>query len=133
MKPIDGVMVIPARDHRVPSQSSPSDFIPRTTRLSPLDVKSYNSLKDDGGFIGDRASKRAFRAIIEHWRKPLRDLGHDPFGDEAIDAITKSSSIYGYLWSNDGDRLSWQLAATWPEKNARRLMSAWSRRSFHAA
>jgi predicted NBD/HSP70 family sugar kinase len=59
-------------------------------RLPAVDVNSYNvELKDDAGFIGDRASKGAFRALIERWRRPLRELGHDPFGDETSDAITK--------------------------------------------
>jgi len=50
------------------------------TRLPAVDVESYNiELKDDEGFIGDRASKGAFRALIENWRKPLRELGRDPF------------------------------------------------------
>ena len=54
------------------------------TRLPSVEVDSYNvELKDDEGFIGDRASKGAFRDIIENWRKPLRKAGDDPFGDEA--------------------------------------------------
>jgi sugar (pentulose or hexulose) kinase len=52
------------------------------TRLQSVVVDSYNiELKDDEGFIGDRASKSAFRDILEEWRKPLRKLGDDPFGD----------------------------------------------------
>jgi hypothetical protein len=55
-----------------------------------VDVDSYNvELKDDEGFLGDRASKGAFRAIIENWRKPLRKAGKDPFGDEPSDDINK--------------------------------------------
>jgi hypothetical protein len=55
-----------------------------------VNVESYNvELEDDEGFVGDRASKGAFRGIIERWRKPLRDLGHDPFGEVSTDAITK--------------------------------------------
>ena len=60
------------------------------TRLPSVDVDSYNiELKDDEGFIGDRASKGAFRDIIENWRKPLRKIGDDPFGDEPSDEISK--------------------------------------------
>src|SRR6188474_2882655 len=59
-------------------------------RLPSVDVDSYNiELKDDEGFIGDRASKGAFRETIENWRKPLRKAGDDPFGDEASDEIPK--------------------------------------------
>ena len=59
-------------------------------RLSAVEVADYNvELKDDEGFIGDRASKGAFRKFIENWRKPLRDLDHDPFGDEPSSKIAK--------------------------------------------
>jgi predicted NBD/HSP70 family sugar kinase len=60
------------------------------TRLPAVDVDSYNlELKDDEGFIGDRASKGAFRVILENWRKPMRKDGNDPFGDEPSDEISK--------------------------------------------
>ena len=50
--------------------------------LPGIEVRSYNvELQDDEGFVGDRASKGAFRQFIENWRKPLRDLGQDPLGD----------------------------------------------------
>jgi predicted NBD/HSP70 family sugar kinase len=60
------------------------------TRLPTVDLDSYNvELKDDEGFIGDRASKGAFRDLIENWRKPLRKAGNDPFGDEPSEDISK--------------------------------------------
>ena len=60
------------------------------SRLPSVEVDSYNvELKDDEGFLGDRASRGAFRQFIENWRKPLRKSGHDPFGDEASDEINK--------------------------------------------
>jgi predicted NBD/HSP70 family sugar kinase len=60
------------------------------SRLPSVEIKNYNlELKDDEGFIGDRASKGAFRECLENWRKPLRKAGHDPFGDEASDEISK--------------------------------------------
>jgi predicted NBD/HSP70 family sugar kinase len=62
------------------------------TRLPSVEVDSYNiELKDDEGFIGDRASKGAFREIIENWRKPMRKAGDDPFGDEPSDEISKKA------------------------------------------
>ncbi|MGH6672899.1 MAG: ROK family protein [Xanthobacteraceae bacterium] len=61
-----------------------------SSRLPEVAVESYNvALKDDAGFIGDRASKGAFRAFIEQWRKPLREAGQDPFGDQAAEAVSK--------------------------------------------
>jgi predicted NBD/HSP70 family sugar kinase len=59
-------------------------------RLPSVIVDSYNiEAKDDEGFIGDRASKGAFRDILEKWRKPLRKAGDDPFGDEPSEDISK--------------------------------------------
>ena len=60
------------------------------TRLPLVNVDSYNvEIKDDEGFLGDRANKRAFREIIENWRKPLRKAGDDPLGDVPSDEISK--------------------------------------------
>lgn len=59
-------------------------------RLPAVEIDSYNvEAKDDEGFIGDRASKGAFRDIIENWRKPLRKAGADPFGDKPTDDLSK--------------------------------------------
>jgi hypothetical protein len=55
-----------------------------------VEVDSFNiELKDDEGFLGDRASKGAFRDILDKWRKPLRKSGEDPFGNEASENISK--------------------------------------------
>jgi ROK family protein len=60
------------------------------SRLPSVDVDSFNlELKDEDGFLGDRASKGAFRKIFDRWRKPLRKTGEDPFGDEPSDKISK--------------------------------------------
>ncbi|MDA9502572.1 ROK family protein [Bradyrhizobium sp. CCBAU 11357] len=60
------------------------------SRLPSVDVDSFNiEIKDEDGFLGDRASKGAFREILEEWRKPLRKSGEDPFGDEPSDKISK--------------------------------------------
>src|ERR1700754_1304495 len=59
-------------------------------RLPSVDVDSFNiELKDEDGFLGDRASKAAFRKILDSWRKPLRQTGEDPFGEEPSDKISK--------------------------------------------
>jgi hypothetical protein len=60
-------------------------------QLPAVDVDSYNiELKDDEGFLGDRASRKAFHSILENWRKPLRKLGADPFGDAPSDDLSRS-------------------------------------------
>ncbi len=59
-------------------------------QLPSVEVVDYNvEIKDDEGFIGDRASKKAFRQFIENWRKPLREVGEDPFGDEPSSKVAK--------------------------------------------
>ena len=61
-------------------------------RLPSVDIDSYNvELKDDDGFLGDRASKGAFRRILDDLRKPLRKNGDDPLGKTPSDEIAKGS------------------------------------------
>src|SRR6187551_2446400 len=60
-------------------------------RLPSVDVDSFNiELKDDDGFLGDRASKGAFREILDGLRKPLKKRGDDPLGKKSTDDIPKS-------------------------------------------
>src|ERR1700720_4006409 len=57
-----------------------------------VDVDSYNiELKDDEGFLGDRASKGAFRKILDSLREPLKKNGEDPLGDKSAEAISKGT------------------------------------------
>ena len=61
------------------------------TRLPSVEVDSFNvELKDDEGFLGDRASKGAFRKILDDLRKPLKKNGDDPLGKKASGEIAKS-------------------------------------------
>jgi hypothetical protein len=60
-------------------------------RLPSVEVDSFNiELKDDEGFIGDRASKGAFRKILDSLRKPLKKDGEDPLGKKSAEEIAKS-------------------------------------------
>jgi predicted NBD/HSP70 family sugar kinase len=59
-------------------------------RLPAVDVDSYNvEIRDDEGFLGDRASKKAFRAFLDNWRKVVRKRGDDPFGNEPTAELSK--------------------------------------------
>ncbi len=51
--------------------------------LPAVQVDAYNAeLKTPEGFLGDRASNRAFRAILDQWRALLRKAGEeDPLGE----------------------------------------------------
>jgi predicted NBD/HSP70 family sugar kinase len=51
--------------------------------LPRVRVDSYNlELRHKDGFIGDRASKRAFAEILQDWREKFRRIDDDPLGDE---------------------------------------------------
>src|ERR1700704_2714090 len=61
-------------------------------RLPSVDVDNYNiELKDDDGFLGDRASKGAFQKILDSWRKPLKKNGDDPLGKKSSGEISKAT------------------------------------------
>src|SRR3954463_3379493 len=58
--------------------------------LSQVVVDHYNAeLRAEEGFVGDRASKRAFQRILDEWREKMRQAGEDPFGDTPSDELTK--------------------------------------------
>lgn len=51
-------------------------------QLPCVTIDSYNlEVRDARGFIGDRASNRAFIDILEHIREAMREIGSDPLGD----------------------------------------------------
>ena len=61
-------------------------------RLPSVDVDTFNiEIKDGDGFLGDRASKRAFQEIIDELRKPLKKSGDDPLGKKRVKDIRKST------------------------------------------
>jgi hypothetical protein len=61
------------------------------TRLPSVEIDSFNiELKDDDGFLGDRASKGAFRQILDSLRKPLKKNGDDPLGSKSAEDIGKT-------------------------------------------
>lgn len=69
-----------------------------SARLPAVEVDSYNvEIKDDEGFLGDRASKGAFLDIVENWRKLLRKSGEDPFGDKPSEKLTKKALDEGLV------------------------------------
>ena len=73
------------------------------SRLPWVEIDCFNlELKDEEGFLGDRASKGAFRETLEEWRKPLRKSGNDPFGKELSENITKKE-LDAILVGNDAE------------------------------
>jgi hypothetical protein len=60
--------------------------------LSAVRVDSYNGeLRDAAGFVGDRASGRAFRAILEAKRGRIRQMIDDPMGNVESADISKKA------------------------------------------
>ncbi len=73
------------------------------TRLPSVDVDSLNiELRDEDGFLGDRASKGAFRKILDGLRKPLKKNGEDPLGSKSSDAIAKTTLDEALMGSDIG-------------------------------
>jgi predicted NBD/HSP70 family sugar kinase len=59
-------------------------------QLPAVMVDDYNvEMRDEEGFVGDRASNRAFRAILDDWRERLRKVGDDPLGKTPSDELSK--------------------------------------------
>ena len=74
----------------MPDQPSPSLLAHGAEQLSLVIVDAYNAeLRSSEGFVGDRASKRAFIAIIDDWRERVSKAGEDPFGDTPTAEISK--------------------------------------------
>ncbi len=58
--------------------------------LASLEVDCYGAeLREGDGFVGDRASKRAFHSILDRWRERLRQVGDDPLGEKPSEEIGK--------------------------------------------
>ena len=58
--------------------------------LAAVTVDSYNvELRDAEGFIGDRASVGAFRAMVDESRERLRNVAEDPLGDTPTADLSK--------------------------------------------
>lgn len=60
--------------------------------LPAVEITDYNAeLRDGAGFIGDRASSGAFRAILEDVREAVRAVSDDPLGDTASEELSKKA------------------------------------------
>jgi len=88
--------------------------------LPAVTVDAYNEeLRDEAGFVGDRASGRAFRAILDDWRDRVRGRGEqDPFGDMPAQDISKAK-LDDYLAG--GDAFAAGLVHTAVEEFAKEL------------
>jgi hypothetical protein len=68
-----------------------SSFSHGASHLPAVTVESYNlEVRDEDGFVGDRASARAFRTLLDDLRAKLGD-DDDPFGDAPSSEIKKKN------------------------------------------
>jgi hypothetical protein len=59
--------------------------------LPAVIVDDYNiELRDAEGFLGDRASKSAFKSIVDDWRDRLRKIDRDPLEEVATTELYKN-------------------------------------------
>jgi hypothetical protein len=73
-------------------------------QLTAVHIDTYNAeLRDGDGFIGDRASGRAFRAILKDGRERVQQADGDPIGGIASTDISKKKLVRLIV---DGDRLA---------------------------
>lgn len=82
------------RDRHKPLSDANSTTAPLpvhgAAELSRLRVDAYNAeLRNAEGFVGDRASKRAFQGILDDWREQVSRVGEDPLDDAASEDISK--------------------------------------------
>jgi predicted NBD/HSP70 family sugar kinase len=75
-----------------PPSVPPTVFPHAAQTLTAVTVDSYNEeLREAEGFVGDRASGKAFRKIIDQCRAELEEKGHeDPLGEKATREMSKS-------------------------------------------
>lgn len=72
-------------------------------QLPGITVTSYNlEIKDKDGFIGDKASGRAFRSFVHDWRVTLREMGKDSFSED-LDAPISKKKLDKFLAAGDPD------------------------------
>ncbi|MBM0106988.1 ROK family protein [Steroidobacter sp. S1-65] len=73
------------------SDDTPSSLLAHGGKvLSLVVVDAYNAeMRSPEGFLGDRASRRAFQAILDDWRDRVSRAGDDPLGELPSEEMSK--------------------------------------------
>lgn len=76
-----------------PADADPGPIGAHGARILPeVEIDTYNEeLRDRDGFLGDRASRRAFRAILDDLRDRLAGLDADPLGDTPTEKVSRKT------------------------------------------
>lgn len=62
------------------------------SRLTAVNIDAYNSLlREDDGFVGDRARRAAFFEILDHWRALAEGQEHPIVGDAPTPELSKKT------------------------------------------
>lgn len=60
--------------------------------LPCVQIESYSlELREEGGFVGDKASETAFRELLDEWRERLSGRGIKPFGEEPTEELEREA------------------------------------------
>ncbi len=82
-----------------------------TRELPDVLIDAYNAeIRDEEGFIGDRASSRAFGSILEDWRDRMRQVSGDPL-DEQPSGKLHREALDGLLIQGDIEAAGLVLSA----------------------
>ena len=72
------------------AEPAATPFAHGSEQLSSVVIDAYNAeMRTPDGFVGDRASKRAFQSILDDWREQVSRVGDDPLGDVPSDQLSK--------------------------------------------
>jgi predicted NBD/HSP70 family sugar kinase len=75
---------------KIADDAAPALLAHGASSLVSVIVDAYNAeQRSSSGFVGDRASKRAFQSILDDWRERLRHAGEDPFGEASSEDLSK--------------------------------------------
>jgi predicted NBD/HSP70 family sugar kinase len=71
-------------------KTAPSAVAHGPRRLSAVTVDAYSAeIRVGKQYAGDRASKGAFRSLLEKWREETREAGEDPLGSKPTEELSK--------------------------------------------
>lgn len=73
------------------TKDAPSLLRHGAAQLPSVEIDTYNlEIKDEDGFVGDKASRSSFHEILDNWRKVLQDAGvEDALGEKPTAEVSK--------------------------------------------
>ncbi|HEY9213830.1 MAG TPA: ROK family protein [Ancylobacter sp.] len=75
-----------------PESAPPVVAVHGASRLTAVNIDAYNSLlREDDGFVGDRARRAAFFEILDRWRELANAQDHPIVGDAATKELSKKT------------------------------------------